>query len=1164
MKLRKLHLAAFGPFTDTTLDFSANGNALHIIYGSNEAGKSSALRALTNLFYGIPARTNDNFIHPNTKLRIGASLEGTSGDMLDIFRRKGTKGTLLDADGSPLDESRLSALLSGVSQSTFEALFGISHKTLSEGGDDILKSGGNLGESLFAAGGGIAHLREVQSRLQDEQDKLFKKTGSRPRINAGITNFSDAIKQRNEAATRPEEYEELRNARDAEDEKRQQVQNTLDAVTKRISELERYQSARPLIMRREARETELKEVQDAPRLPEDFSERRHIALATMKSAEEAEKQASASAQKISNELAALDIPDTLLHAAIRVDALTEQAGAHRKAQQDRPAIQQDLATLKAQAQKLLANLRPDLSLDNAEVLRIGRQERETLRECGHNLTLASDHAAKAESVAKQARAALVAEQESAGALPAVPDILSVKSALEQAQSHGDLEQRFREANTKLQTEKAKADDALARLPLFNGALGELSRLPVPPEESVRQTDKRMQDLQSALDDINKDILRVTHDRLRHQQTLDGLLAAGNIPTAEDLTTARTDRDTTWSGIRAAWCDGDESILQKFSTKPALADAFEQSIQNADRISDDMFREAERVTSCESARRNIARLDSELRALAERQSAANAALADAKAEWQTLWQASGITPLEPAGMLEWLSARRELLALCETIRQQEKAVEAITRAGSDSAREIVTSLREAGTPIDAEMKLQTAKTRAEAFIEEAETLRRRHSDAQKAIQRLTQDVRSSESALEDAKSHHKTAQKAWKDALAPLGLQFIPTVKQADAILDDLTELFGHIDSIAAKSQQLAAIDRDYAQYAEEVKHLVNELAPDLSELSALDAAARLGERLAKARMDSEKHDMLTSQLKDKEREQAASHVRFTEASATLDTMCAEAGVDSPGDLAAAEERSRKRQQAEADIRSIDDQLRTFRADSEADAFAKTALSLDPDDITAELSKLKSEQGGLDETRSALEREIGSLSAKLEAMDGTSEAARYAEEAEQHRAGIETDVSRYIRLKLASAVLTNAIERYRKAHQNPILSRAEEIFCKLTLGSFTGLRQDMADDGTPVIVGIRGEDRVRVESMSDGTRDQLYLSLRIAALERYMEKNPPLPFVVDDILVHFDDDRSAATLSVLADLATRTQVIFFTHNAHLCEIARKAVPAERLYELSLDH
>jgi uncharacterized protein YhaN len=84
------------------------------------------------------------------------------------------------------------------------------------------------------------------------------------------------------------------------------------------------------------------------------------------------------------------------------------------------------------------------------------------------------------------------------------------------------------------------------------------------------------------------------------------------------------------------------------------------------------------------------------------------------------------------------------------------------------------------------------------------------------------------------------------------------------------------------------------------------------------------------------------------------------------------------------------------------------------------------------------------------------------------------------------------------------------------------------------------------------------AMSDGACDQLYLALRVASLETWLERHEPVPFIVDDILISFDNDRSAATLEVLAELSCRTQVIFFTHHEHLVEIARQRVPEAALF------
>jgi uncharacterized protein YhaN len=78
-------------------------------------------------------------------------------------------------------------------------------------------------------------------------------------------------------------------------------------------------------------------------------------------------------------------------------------------------------------------------------------------------------------------------------------------------------------------------------------------------------------------------------------------------------------------------------------------------------------------------------------------------------------------------------------------------------------------------------------------------------------------------------------------------------------------------------------------------------------------------------------------------------------------------------------------------------------------------------------------------------------------------------------------------------------------------------------------------------------------MSDGTCDQLYLSLRLASLENHLEAHEPMPFVIDDILINFDDSRAEATLNVQAELSRKTQVIFFTHHKHLTGLAERCIP-----------
>ena len=82
--------------------------------------------------------------------------------------------------------------------------------------------------------------------------------------------------------------------------------------------------------------------------------------------------------------------------------------------------------------------------------------------------------------------------------------------------------------------------------------------------------------------------------------------------------------------------------------------------------------------------------------------------------------------------------------------------------------------------------------------------------------------------------------------------------------------------------------------------------------------------------------------------------------------------------------------------------------------------------------------------------------------------------------------------------------------------------------------------------------VAVPGLSSGTEDQLFLALRIAAVEEYLTRAVALPFVADDLFINFDPERSAAGFEVLGQLAEQTQVLFYTHHPHLVDVAQETL------------
>jgi uncharacterized protein YhaN len=180
MRILKLELERYGHFTGKTLEFRS-GASLHVVYGANEAGKTSALNAFADLLFGFPPRTPYNFVHDNPKLLLGATVTDKDGSVLSFKRRKGTSKTLLDMQGAVLPDDALTPFLGLIDRSVFLNAWGLSKESLTTGALQMLKSGGEAGISLFAAASGMKSLIEIQKRLEMEASNIFTPTRAQAR-----------------------------------------------------------------------------------------------------------------------------------------------------------------------------------------------------------------------------------------------------------------------------------------------------------------------------------------------------------------------------------------------------------------------------------------------------------------------------------------------------------------------------------------------------------------------------------------------------------------------------------------------------------------------------------------------------------------------------------------------------------------------------------------------------------------------------------------------------------------------------------------------------------------------------------------------------------------------------------------------------------------------
>jgi uncharacterized protein YhaN len=1173
VKILSLDLIAFGPFTETIIDLSAGNEGLHMIYGANEAGKSSALRALRQLFYGIPERSNDDFVHPFSKMRVGGRLRSARGEVMEILRRKGRSRTLRAADDqTTIADSALEGFLNGVDASFFAAMFGIGYEDLVAGGREIVRGGGELGRIIFAAGSGLADLRSVGDGLQAEADALFRPAGQKQKINDALGRLKQLRGRLKDAQLSGPEWarhdQTLRGAQAG----KQATEEKLDGARRRLSRLQRIAEAQPVIGRRRETAQALEAVRDAVLLPEGFPERRRDARMRLEVAQREREQSLASLAALRNALSDLEDPSAVLNRAEEIEEIHQELGSQRKAARDRISIETRRNTLRTEARQILRRLREDLSIEDAGRLWIKRSDAVRIHELGAEFERIETRIEEARRKIPEHARQIAAVEDRLNALPHPRPVEALRSALAAAEDALPLEKQLAAARFECQTLVRASAQGAARLGLAVTAPDELLGLPVPAAETVRVFDERLDGIERRMASLWDETVRMDAAAAETERRLEEGRLEREVPTEADLWAARELRDRAWRLITSRLEDRviseDEAgrILQSFPEQATLTGAYEASVLKADETADRLRREADRVA--EKARLLADRtLQRERSAkLAEQVAAAQVERSTAWDEWVGLWRPLGVTARSPREMQQWVADFSVLF---------EKASDALKRAAQcdlwgravDTAFSTLShsmaALLEASAT-DGET-LSERYRRVRRIVEDTEELARRRDELGREKQRLSAENEALSAHVKANEAERARWRQAWAQAVQPLGLDAAARPAEAGAVMDELSSLFEKLQRAEVEQKRMDGIDRDGEAFRLKVGSLAAALAADLAGRPAEEAALELHRRLTRAREAQSRQLALQKQVEEAEARIGTAAEAIAAIELQVKAMCAEAGCEAIGELPEAERRSALRRHLEAQLGQQNEHLLQLGGGSTVEEFIREASAVDPDGIGGEIERLKSEVGRLTAETSVLDQTIGSARTELGRMDGGDEAARIACEIQSVLGGIERDVEHYARLRIAGRVLTLAMERFREKSQGPILRKASELFNRITCGSFEGLRAEHGADGHPVLVGVRrqGQETVAVEGMSDGTADQLYLSLRLAGLEHYLDANEPMPLVVDDILIKFDNARAAAALKALAELSARTQVVFFTHHRHLMELAAGNLPGSVLIEHHLN-
>ncbi|MCW5798776.1 MAG: AAA family ATPase [Nitrospira sp.] len=1166
MKLLKLLLRAYGPFTGKVLDFSTGPANLHLIYGPNEAGKSSALRAMMDLRFGIPVRSPDDFLHAAGDLRIGGIFATANGEPIGFVRRKGKGATLarLNVLTEHPDQSLViepgheRGLTGGLERAEFEAMFGLTPGRLREGGKVLLRGEGDLGSALFEASAGTGGIAALLAALENDAKKLYSPHGRAQNavINEARRRLDEQRQAWREAQTKPAEWQSLNRAHEAAAAALADVGVTLERLRRRENELTELRTVEPLLHTHDAAAVQLASCAGIPDLPEQAREERLAALQELNHAERSLREAEVETERCAHALGALVLEPLVLEHAGAIERLVSgvtAAARHRIEVQQQGAV---IAALEANLGLAVARLAPGHELRDVLQALPSSADRLVLDDHLMQVSRLHDRLDHFEQRARALDQALAADHMESPLLSDHASRQQLVTAIRGAQSLGDVVRRRKELDDQrremeLVLEQALSDVGLASDQALRRAQPLLDAQIAHTRRELTDLDEQIRKLRDEQELLGRDL---DGQRLRLRQ----LAAEGEVVTAETLRQARAKRDERWSAIRQAYIDQTQrpdQLSLGFDTGRAIPDMFEAALSEADRQADLLRADAKRAAGLEECAGRIEQMEARRSDIERQMARLSASRGTTLAAWAQRLKDAGLPDLAPEALREWQGRRAEALQIAERVAGLRAASEQLKEETKEAAVGIRAALlklgQSVGEPNSADVAVlpslieqavayDTKAVEAEAAYnakeQAAKVQRMERQELDRSMAEIEADVRRRQSALQE-----------WHARLFLASDTLPAAIKVRLDELDDMARQAAALGEATQRKTQVQAILDDLTAQSKEVAALLGAPAPQIVE----DFADRLRGRIAAARVaEQERTTLLREQRKAEEKRRRAASDQAAQ-QAILARLCTTAGVANLDELPRYEESALRKREAAATLTQVRQQIAAASSHS-VEELRRRLSGRDAVTLETEREQCRSEITIREEEQATARRAEEQARLALNAIDSSDLAARSREAMESAAARYRSAIRPWARLRLARALLQEALNRFRERAQAPMITKASAYFALMTDGDYERLISDDTG-GQPRLCALRpGGAPVSVEEMSEGTADQLYLALRLAALDVRRAAHPQMPLVLDDALMTSDDRRVAHILRALVRFAEEGQVLIFTHHRHLLDVARAAL------------
>ncbi|HEY1786421.1 MAG TPA: AAA family ATPase, partial [Pirellulales bacterium] len=256
MKLRHLHINNFGHFADRDIIFSPAGAladaasqseaGLQVVYGPNEAGKTTLLEFLRCWLFDFPTRTPYDF-RPSTEIAGVGTLTLADGREVELRRRKGTKNKVsvkLAGCETPLDEAGFQRLIGHANRNLFESVFAFGLDQLSQGEESLKHE--SLQSALFGGGlGGAASPERIGLDLERQATELFSANARKPAINHLLGEMKELAAQIKDKSLRSADYRSAQQGVAVADARAAEIHEQVDRLRRQHSRVEKLTRAWP-------------------------------------------------------------------------------------------------------------------------------------------------------------------------------------------------------------------------------------------------------------------------------------------------------------------------------------------------------------------------------------------------------------------------------------------------------------------------------------------------------------------------------------------------------------------------------------------------------------------------------------------------------------------------------------------------------------------------------------------------------------------------------------------------------------------------------------------------------------------------------------------------------------------------------------------------------